>query len=102
MRCFTSGFGWCFNVGEESSGLCFKTTQSSWEKLPYSWLKVGSCGVYIEDLETLLIWGLVLSAQWSQEFEILVWLERAEHETEKVDGVFERLWLPANVSSEES
>jgi len=31
-------------------------------RITFSLLRVGSCGVYIEDLEALLIWGSVSSA----------------------------------------
>ena len=94
--CFTSEIELCLNTREYKSCICFNATQSSWDKLLYLWLRVGSDGVCFEDLKTLFIWSSNSDVQW-----ILVWSERVEHEVEKMGGVYERLWFPADVLSRE-
>ena len=48
-------------------------------------------------MEALLVWSSVSSVQWSQKLEVPIWTKGAEHEVEKVDEIFEGLWLSADV-----
>jgi len=50
----------CSYAREENCGLCFKATKDSWEELPYSWLGVNSSDVFLEYLEALFLWCIIL------------------------------------------
>ena len=57
--CEWNWVGMCVDVTSEGCILRLMIVKTSWETIPYSWLRVGSSCFCIESVATLLVWGVL-------------------------------------------